>query len=209
MTSTTVHTNNNGQLTILSEFIKKEFGIVLHHNFRGGCLIAQVIFIVNALTGIKLESLAATARNRWWRVPYLGLTLDEIFDTIGRKYGIQLYAKRHTNINSALKAMKDGKCVLAMTCGEDGILFGSGWQHIGNQYIKTGVLSRSDVLMSNGWKKASVYHSYLLVGYDEGEGSIIFRDTRNKYSFNGYGKIIHKDLTSRPDLLAYVEVGVV
>lgn len=192
-------------LTVLPHLIQKEFGLSFD-TISGACMVANVCFGVNAVTGIPLETMT-TAINKRIKgyVSSRGLTLAEIAAPFKKELSIELGAVRHDTINSALNAMKQGRIVIAVIDSEDYIDFGYGTN--GTGILKDGHIRRAGGF-KDGVRFGAYLHSLMLIGHDEKEKTVLFRDIRSRYGFKGYGKINHNMLMDYPHALAYVEVVV-
>lgn len=168
-------------------------------------MVSHVLFGIAAVTDIPIVTVNK-AFNKHWKthVNSQGMTLEQIAAPVEKGLGVKLSSLRHSTIDSALSAMEQGRIVLSITNVDDGIDF----------YCTEGSILESAAIKNA--KHRFMYrpsandflHSFMLIGHDTQEGTVLFRDTRSMYSAKGYGKIKHKALKKHPHAMAYVEVVV-
>lgn len=195
-----VHTN--GSLTILPQLFEPGWGRQQFPTIAGTCMILQAIYAVELQTGIPAARLAGAIRERGVYAGNDGLTLAQIADIFKPLLGKrQLGGLRHKTVQNAIASMKQGGTVVGIV---------SGFDYINPDCAdERGILDPRDVLESKGpgWH---TLHSLMIAGADEGEGMLIFRESRPKHAYEtrGYFKVPIAPLIKNKKAAAYVELVV-
>lgn len=192
----------NGPLVVLPAFIEEQFGLKFN-NVYGSCLVSHVLFGIAAVTDIPIVTVNK-AFNKHWKtyVGSRGMTLEQIAAPVEKGLGVKLSCLRHDTIDSALSAMEQGHIVLSIINVDDDIDF----YYSDNSILESAAIKAAKHRFTRCVAEDDFLHSFMLIGHDKHEGTVLLRDIRSSYSYKGYGKIKHKALKKHPHAMAYVEV---
>jgi hypothetical protein len=200
--------HQNGHLTILPVFTlsPKQWGRHKIHDCSGACLVLQTIYALEAQTGITATKLVQQF-NRPMRqyIPCEGISLASIVAELQPLLGNKtVRVIRHQTIQQAVNAMSDGGTVLSIFNADDQ---GLNPAHINNAGIAYEYMLRSLSGIRRSW---GYYHSLMLVGYDAQERTVIFRESRPRYTgkFKGLSKVPVEPLINKKTAMAYIELVV-
>jgi hypothetical protein len=200
-----VNVHVNGQLTVLVDLIKRDFGSELRAiPFDQRCMTAQVAYVLSARTQVPLTDLLkifATAYNKKldrqarYKVDAYGVTPQQLFDAYDgfklvikdKPYKLKLSFDHYTSVEEIVSAVKEGHPVIVPynSYGR----FSNGANHHSNEgKFHQKFIDRRGVRDPH----SSYYHALLAVGVDEGSKEVILRDIRSLYLFKGYVKVPYK-----------------
>ena len=169
------------------------------------CLLRQIIHTVSIQSGKSPEELLSKFNPNGHEL--FGHTLDTIVSGLNDSHDLDIKVYQINNIDDAIKVLHEGTPVVAVFDAYGPLMLSAerGGKKV-REYKKTGDL---EIYNYKDGPKGTMYHSFLLVGYDKKAGRVIFRDTSPNHGFKGYVRVKYTDLKSRPDLISrYMEVKV-
>lgn len=199
-----VHTN--GPLTVLPQLIQQpsHWGKHCFPNIGGTCLVLQVIYAIEAQTGINADVLVDRLNKQDVHAGTTGVTLA----TLSRAFnpilgGKRLGAARLPCVQTAVQALKAGSTVLAIGGGLDNMMYEFA---VG----KRGIVRRKYIKEAAGPEGRTGLHSLLLVGVDEQQKTIVLRESRPTYhhEWNGMVKYPLVPLINNGKAFAYIDLVV-
>lgn len=186
----------NGPLSVITDLVQKEFGLKFT-NIYGGCLVTQFIYTLSTIANIPPQDFAAFIDDEY--VGSSGTTFEWLFnrfDNTDVQLGDRVYRfnldLEKPSIKDAIKLVKTGQPVVAIISAFLANEFDD------DTHIANGILDSSKALsFSNRLSNSDDhYHALLLIGYDERDKMLIFRESRHRYAYKGYIKIREKDVSS-------------
>lgn len=169
------------------------------------CLFRQIVHSVAIQKGISAKEIVDKFNPQGDAL--FGHKLSDIVDGINHALKIDMKVYGVDNIDDAIKVMHEGTPVVAVFDAYGPLMMSAerGGKKV-REYRKTGNL---EIYNYKDGPKGTMYHAFLLVGYDKAEGRVIFRDTTPKNGFKGYVRVKYEDLKNMPNLVQkYMEIKV-
>lgn len=219
-----VHVNSDKTLSVISNLVKKEFGLK-NPSYVGVCLFSQFVFTLASQLDIPEQIIADHYDLK--NGPRHGHTPAELMDHFekteiiykDKSYKLKIGLEEYQNINDVIKTLQSGQPVVLITGSENTLydkttsieyhnipdehkqyLYGTAKREIDK--INTGKILHGEIDIDSEYKtkkldKHEGYHALLMIGYDSHYDLLIGRDNRDSYAYKGYFRIKGKSMQKK------------
>lgn len=178
--------NEDRTLAHLPALLERKFGLPYAKNGGGTCLLSQVAYSVQAVTGLSartiseslMKVLPAAGQNGWDLQQILRALRSSVRDK-QHSYTIRTSVSVYNTMPAVYTAVMDGQPVILILPREACSAF-----EMEAYAYRDGTVDASPVRAT----AANLYHSLLVIGVDAA-GYLILRDSRSKYAFKGYLRV--------------------
>jgi hypothetical protein len=184
-----VHTNKSKTLSVIANLVKSRFSVDTWY----GCLHNQFLYTVESLTGRPTwDTWIRTEPGNEGIAP---LDLIKMYKRKLKEYSIEYIG--YQDIDEALEDTLKGQPVV-MVISSDNPMYddSNSWYLEDRKHPGEIIYFSGDILNP---PKNNGYHALLLIGYDSKNDFLIFRDSKDVHSYNGYFRVKKKLVKSNPE----------
>lgn len=187
----------DAEIKRIEALVKSSFGLETWENSGGLCLVSQVVFSIEAVTGISASKLI---RYYSKQAGMRGHTMQDMFEFFekpvqndqGEWVRLHLKLKKHSSLMSAVGSVTRGTPAMLISASDGPIasLSQSAKYESEDKLITVSAIEElKDEIPTNDPAEGDFFHTWILYGYDAGNKAILLRDARHSYSHKGYLRV--------------------